>query len=82
MAFIVIQSKQIMHRKFYLSIILFSILSNLSLDAQMNKIWETGEIFKAPESVVYDKKREVLYVSNYTRKMRDGLSYVFDFKPK
>ncbi len=58
-----------------LSIVLLVILCSLRIDAQMNKIWETGENFKAPESVVYEQKRGVLYVSNYTRKMRDGLSY-------
>jgi DNA-binding beta-propeller fold protein YncE len=66
---------QIMSRKFISSIVLIIIISHLSIEAQMNKLWETGEIFKAPESVVYDQKRGLLYVSNYTRKMRDGLPY-------
>jgi DNA-binding beta-propeller fold protein YncE len=64
-----------MRKKFNLSIVLLIILSSLRSEAQMNKIWETGEIFKAPESVVYDQERGVIYVSNYTRKMRDGLPY-------
>ena len=64
-----------MRKKLNLSIVLLVFLSSLRIDAQINKIWETGEIFKAPESVVYDQKRGVLYVSNYTRQMKDGLSY-------
>lgn len=71
-----------MRKKLYLSIVLLVFLSGLSIDAQMNKIWETGDLFKAPESVVYDQKREVLYVSNYTRKMRDGFSYADCFVSK
>ena len=64
-----------MRKKFNLTIVLLVLYSSLRIDAQMIKIWETGEIFKAPESVVYDQKREVIYVSNYTKRMKDGLSY-------
>jgi DNA-binding beta-propeller fold protein YncE len=64
-----------MQGKVKLLLVLLIILSASRIDAQMTKIWETGEIFKAPESVVYNQKKGVLYVSNYTRKMRDGLSY-------
>ena len=32
----------------------------------ITKQWEIKNKFKYPESVVYDKKRDVLYVSNYT----------------
>ena len=32
---------------------------------KLAKVWEYGEGFKYPESVVYDAKRNVLYVSNY-----------------
>ncbi|UCE59248.1 MAG: SMP-30/gluconolactonase/LRE family protein [Phycisphaerales bacterium] len=31
------------------------------------KLWETEPVFKTPESVLYDPKRDVLYVSNYDR---------------
>lgn len=64
-----------MKKRLNLSLVFLLILSSLRIEAQMNKLWETGEDFKAPESVVYDQKRGILYVSNYTRKMRDGLLY-------
>ena len=31
------------------------------------KVWETDDVFKIPESVLYDKKRDMLYVSNYVK---------------
>jgi sugar lactone lactonase YvrE len=37
----------------------------------ITKQWEIRNKFRYPESVVYDKKRDVLYVSNYTYE-RDG----------
>jgi len=37
----------------------------------MSKQWEIKNKFRYPESVAYDKKRDVLYVSNYTYE-RDG----------
>lgn len=30
----------------------------------LNKLWETDNVFLGPESIVYDSKREMLYVSN------------------
>ncbi len=33
----------------------------------LSKVWETGKSFRTPESVVYDKTRALLYVSNYNR---------------
>ena len=29
-------------------------------------VWETEKIFELPESVIYDSKNDVLYVSNIT----------------
>ena len=31
----------------------------------LTPVWETEAVFKTPESVLYDAKRNVLYVSNY-----------------
>lgn len=64
-----------MKGKIKLLLVLLLISGSLSIDAQMNKIWETEDNFKAPESVVYDQKRGVIYVSNYTKRIRDGVSY-------
>ena len=51
---------------------LFKILIILTLsvsyapagEVKLEKAWETDAIFKLPESVIYDKKRDILYVSN------------------
>ena len=53
-----------------LLLIMFSVVS-----AQPDKLWETDTIFMAPESVAYDSVREVLYVSNYTKSIKDGMMY-------
>ena len=42
--------------------ILFSL--NLSANPLLVPAWQTGAIFDQPESVVYDAKRDVLFVSN------------------
>ena len=43
--------------------------------AQPVKLYETDTLFKAPESVVYDPLRNLLYVSNYTEPLKEGSSY-------
>ena len=39
----------------------------LSQSFVLEKIWETDSVFRTPESVIYDEKREILYVSNLNR---------------
>lgn len=39
-------------------------LMNLFAQHQLVKLWETDSVLKVPESVLYDKKNQVLYVSN------------------
>ncbi|MBN2181023.1 MAG: hypothetical protein JW715_03855 [Sedimentisphaerales bacterium] len=46
-----------------------------AVKAEPVKLWETGEIYNAPESVAYDAKRGFLYISNYTGGLKDGLPY-------
>ena len=41
----------------------------------IEKVWEISEGLEAPESVVYDKENNVLYVSNYKRFVRNGSNY-------
>jgi sugar lactone lactonase YvrE len=36
-------------------------------EGRLVKVWETPDIFKIPESVLYDRKRDVLYVSSFYR---------------
>ncbi len=35
------------------------------VDKSLTKVWETEKVFKFPETVIYDRKRDILYVSNY-----------------
>ena len=38
----------------------------------LTKVWETPAVFKIPESVLYDPKRDILYVSSFNRLNREG----------
>lgn len=43
----------------------FFITANIELNAQkLEKVWETDQVLKTPESVAVDQKNRVLYVSN------------------
>lgn len=57
-----------------LFIFLHCIISMLVF-AQPIKLWEAGEGYKMPESAVYDAKRNVIYVSNYTAGLKEGMAY-------
>jgi len=46
------------------SFLIISISTVLNAAPVLNKLWETKADFKLPESVVYDKSNDVLYVSN------------------
>jgi len=45
-------------------------------DKSLTKMWEKAKKFKMPESVVYDKKRDVLYVTNYDNYGRTGQQFI------
>jgi len=47
-------------------------------DGHMQIVWETEKIFELPESVIYDSKNDVLYVSNITEHPfnKDGTGYI------
>tara|TARA_B100000029_G_scaffold511118_1_gene604237 strand:- start:111 stop:992 length:882 start_codon:yes stop_codon:yes gene_type:complete len=47
-------------------------------DGHMEIVWETEKIFELPESVIYDEKNDVLYVSNITDHpfKKDGTGYI------
>ncbi len=47
-------------------------------DGHVEKIWETEKVFELPESVIYDPKNDVLYVSNITDHpfKKDGTGYI------
>ena len=53
--------------KKYLLFICTALVLSLQLTAQnkqLVKLWQTDSVFKVPESVLYDEKNQVLYVSN------------------
>lgn len=43
----------------------------------MTKVWETPDAFKIPESVLYDKKRDILYVSSFDKIRRANVNTGF-----
>ena len=50
--------------KLFLSILFMSFSSILFAEPQLSKLWETKADFKLPESVIFDKENDILYVSN------------------
>ncbi|MGD8778487.1 MAG: hypothetical protein PVH88_05945 [Ignavibacteria bacterium] len=56
-------------------ILLLTFVCFSQTNAQLIKLWETDEVYKAPESVVYDGNRECLYISNYTEPLDNGMPY-------
>lgn len=50
---------------FYLILLLLPV--SICFGQKFEKIWETEAVFSGPESVVYDAKRDKLYVSNFRK---------------
>ncbi len=46
-----------------------------NVHAQLVKLWEVSDVYKAPESVAYDGQRGFLYISNYTQRLKPGSWY-------
>ncbi|MFC2107153.1 SMP-30/gluconolactonase/LRE family protein [Bacteroidota bacterium] len=49
---------------------MFQDASSIYEDVRLNKVWETNTDFQVPESVLYDKKRNLLYISNFDQLRR------------
>jgi DNA-binding beta-propeller fold protein YncE len=45
-------------------VICLAVTQRVNAQHQLVKLWETDSVFKVPESVCYDAKNEVMYVSN------------------
>jgi sugar lactone lactonase YvrE len=58
-----------------ISVFVFVLAGWAGVNAEPVKIWETDEIFKAPESAVYDGKRGFLYISNCNSSLNNGSPY-------
>ena len=54
----------------------------MNISAQPVKLWETDTVYRAPESVAYDKVRGFLYVSNYGQSVKPGGAYGSQFISK
>ena len=50
--------------KIIFSVLIITLSSILNAAPELSKLWETKAEFKLPESVIYDKENDVLYVSN------------------
>ena len=50
--------------KLFLSVLFISFSGILFAEPQLSMLWETKAEFKLPESVIYDKENDFLYVSN------------------
>lgn len=50
--------------KIVFTILIFTLSTFLNAAPEFKKIWETKADFKLPESVIYDKENDILYVSN------------------
>jgi len=62
-----------------ITLLSFSFSNKLSYaDDHLKVLWETEKIFELPESVIYDKTNDVLYVSNITDHPfnKDGTGYI------
>ena len=55
--------KTIMLRMVFFAVALLS-ATHMSAQFSLNKVWETDAVLNTPESVLYDAKSKVLYVSN------------------
>jgi len=66
-----------MKRTFFF-VLLFVTGFSLPASAQLTKVWENNTDFKGPESVVYDKENQCLYVSNFNRNPKNGDNYNAD----
>jgi len=55
------------NKKIVLGFVFFlvNLMLGTEIYGQVTKVWETQDVFMAPESVVFDSTRNCLYVSNY-----------------
>ena len=56
----------------------FTIFSHSVFAEDLSVAWETDSVFKLPESVIYDKKNDLLYVSNIVNHPfnKDGSGFI------
>lgn len=56
----------------------FFLFSSVSFAENFSTAWETENVFELPESVIYDEKNDILYVSNIVNHpfKKDGSGYI------
>ena len=73
---------EIMRNLMQISICVFVLTGLAVTNAEPVKLWETGAIYNAPESVAYDGTRGFLYISNCNGTLRNGSPYGEQFISK
>ncbi len=58
------------------ALITLCIGSSLFAQHSLEMLWQTDSVFKNPESVLYDAKSKILYVSNIGEFDKDAVVYV------
>ena len=56
--------KKLTVSKIIISVLIFTLSTLSNAAPELSKLWESKADFKLPESVVYDKENDILYVSN------------------
>ena len=56
--------KKLTVSKIIISVLILTLSTISNAAPELTKLWETKADFKLPESVIYDKENDVLYVSN------------------
>jgi len=56
-----------MKKFFFLFLFIIPFINSYSQQYTAEKLWETDKVFLTPESVCYDKDRDVLYISNFNK---------------
>ena len=56
-----------MQRILIVLLLVIPFLSSHSQEYSVEKLWETDKVLLTPESVLYDKERDVVYVSNFNK---------------
>lgn len=64
-----------MKKTLLLLFLIIAVVAKAQVKLPFIKLWETDTVYSGPESVAYDTKRKVLYVSNYSQGMKNGMAY-------
>ncbi len=63
-------------KKLLFATTIFFFGNNLFAQHSLEKVWQTDSILKTPESVLYDSKSNLLYVSNIGDLQKEGMGFI------